>query len=103
MENEDNFDLLFEQKMNDGLFNMEDENLTKLKLKAKESQKKLNELISTIFNESELEIFKELLEERDNNYSECFYLENRLYYKHGISDGFSMVLTSLKSNVNFSN
>ena len=102
MEDEDNLELLFQQKINDGLFDMKDEKLQKLKLKAKEAQKNFIEFINTIISRDETEKLKELLEIRDDAYNDCFYLENCLYYKQGINDGFSMVLTSLKSKVDYS-
>lgn len=99
MEKEDNFYLLFEQKNNDGLFDMNDTNLKNQKAKARQSQTELMKFINAHLNKEELELFEELLEKRDDDYHECFYLEGFLYYKNGITDGFSMCLASLKDNV----
>lgn len=100
MDKEDNFYLLFEQKINDDLFDMNDTNLKNQKVKAKQSQIELMTFINANLNKEKLELFEELLEKRDDNYHECFYLEGYLYYKHGINDGFSMCLSSLNNNIN---
>lgn len=101
MKDEDNFELLFEQKINDGLFSLKDTKLENEKLKAKESQKKLLNFVDAILSSEEKEKFETLLEERDDNYNSCFFLEQRLFYKYGINDGFSMVLATLKDKVEF--
>lgn len=100
MEKEDNFYLLFEQKNNDGLFDMNDTNLKNQKVKARQSQTELMKFINANLNEEKLGLFEKLLEKRDDDYHGCFYLEGFLYYKHGISDGFSMCLAVAKDNVN---
>ena len=102
MEDEDNFDLLFQQKLNDDLFNINSNNdLEVLKKKAKQSQTELIKFIDTILDDSNREKFHELLDIRDDNYNECFFLEHRLFYKYGINDGFSMCLASLRNKIDF--
>ena len=95
MEDNEFYNFLFEQKINKGLFDMNEKELTEQKNMAKESQKELINFIDTILDSDNKEILLELLENRDNNYNECFFLEQRLFYRNGIKDGISIIVSAI--------
>lgn len=101
MEDDDGFDMLFERKESEGLFDLEDNKLKKAKEDAKEYQSKLTEFINTRLNPDDKKDLENLLEDRDNAYSFCFGIEHRLYYKQGVNDGLVMAITGLKAKVEF--
>lgn len=101
MDDDDGFDLLFNQKLNDSLFDMNGGNLKNLNRKLKESKDELMTFINENLAPEKIDKFKELLEQRDINYFDYSHAENCLYYKNGINDGLIMCLTSLKNKITF--
>lgn len=95
MENDDIYNFLFEQKVNESLFDMEDTELSEQKNKAKDSQKELMSFIETMLDPADKEELLQLLEKRDDDYQECFHLEHRLFYRNGIKDGISIIVTAI--------
>ena len=98
MEGDELYNFLFEQKINEGLFNMNDEELSVQKHKAKESQKKLMAFINTILKPEDREKLEILLETRDNDYKDFFFLEERLFYRNGFKDGISIIVPAIVNN-----
>jgi glutamate synthase domain-containing protein 3 len=92
------YNFLFEEKMNEGLFSMQDEELKEQEKKAKKSQKALMEYIEKFIDEDKKKQVLELLEERDAEYNDVFYLQGRLYYKYGIKDGISIIISSISED-----
>lgn len=95
MENDDIFNFVFEQKSKKELFDTEDSELEKQKCKAKQSQKELISFIETIFDPGDKEGLLELLDKRDEDYKQCFHLEQKLYYRNGVKDGISIIVSSV--------
>lgn len=96
MENDETiYNLLFDSKMTEGLFSMNDDELLLQKEKFKDSEEKLEEYINSNFDLTTKEKLKSLIEEKEDNYNDCVYSENRLFYKNGIKDGISMILNAI--------
>jgi hypothetical protein len=84
--------------MNEGHFSMQDEELKEQEKKAKKSQKALMEYIEKFIDADKKKQVLELLEERDAEYNDVFYLQGRLYYKYGIKDGISIIISSISED-----
>jgi len=95
MDNEEIYNFLFEQKVIEDLFDMNDIELTEQKNKAQETQKQLANYIYSTFEPEIIEKLEQLLETRDEYYKECFHLEHRLFYKNGIKDGISIIVAAI--------
>ena len=93
--NEDVSDFLFEHKLNEDLFDTEDEQLIEQKNKAKESQKKLITYIEKIPHVNTKNNLLEIQENREINYKNCFDLEHKAFYKNGIKDGISIIVSAI--------
>lgn len=92
------YNLLFDSKIAEGLFDMNNDELLSQKEQFKESEESLDKYLTSKFDLDTKEKLTHLIEQKDSNYNECVYLENQLFYTNGIKDGISMILSVIAKN-----
>lgn len=97
MENQDIINFLFNKKVEDNIFLIEDNELHRLDNNAIIANKEILEFIDKRVHPKSRKKLKKLLINYDNAKYLSIARENELYYKYGISDGIKFILAALST------
>ncbi len=90
-------DILFDKKEDDDLFNLSNEILETLDTKIELTDNKINKFIKKRVHPKSRSTLISLLKEKDKKVCASSSIENRLYYKNGLSDGIKLLLIVLST------
>ena len=95
MEQENIIDFLFDKKVEDNLFLLEDADLKRLDNKVTFADNEISKFIEKRVHPKIRKKLRKLLREYSNAVFIRIARENELYYQHGISDGVKFIVSSL--------
>lgn len=97
MENQDIISFLFDKKVEDNIFQMEDNELHRLDDNSIIANKDILEFIDKRVHPKSRKKLKRLLINYDNAKYLSVARENEMYYKYGVSDGIKFILAALST------
>ena len=97
MENQNIINYLYDKKVEDNLFLLEDSELNRLDHKVTIADKEISKFIEKRVHPRSRKKFRHLLREYSNAVFVHAARENELYYKYGVSDGVKFITSSLST------
>lgn len=95
MEDENIINFLFDKKVEDQLFLLEDAELNKLQNKVTLADNEISKFIEKRIHPKSRKKFRKLLKDYSNAVFVHTARENQLYYDYGVSDGVKFIISSL--------